>query len=152
LRNSGRKELFATGDGCWDITNFLEPAGSAVYEGEGILVLSATPELGRVPGSLEFAERYMGQYGRVGNYAVNSYDATKVLLAAISSAAKMCNAVPARESIAGTLRDQSFQGIAYPDPVSWKNDGDNVSAVTALYVAGSDGFKQLTQIPRSDAQ
>ena len=42
LRASGWPHLFATGDGCWDIENFLRPAAEVVEAGEGVLVLSAT--------------------------------------------------------------------------------------------------------------
>jgi branched-chain amino acid transport system substrate-binding protein len=152
LRAAGRNDLFATGDGCWDIENFLEPAGSAVHVGEGILVLSATPELGRVPGSLAFAERYSNHYGRIGNYAVNSYDATNLLLAAICDAASANGDAPEREAIASALRGCSSQGIAYPSPVRWSAEGDNTSAITALYTADSARFSEVAQIRRTDAE
>ncbi|BAB54893.1 branched-chain amino acid ABC transporter substrate-binding protein [Mesorhizobium japonicum] len=47
--------LLATGDGCWDGWNFLEPAGEAAEQDEGVLVLSACLEIGVVQGSREFA-------------------------------------------------------------------------------------------------
>src|SRR5206468_2730940 len=51
LREAGLSQLMATGDGCWDVRNFLQPAGDLASSGEGVLVLSATPELRRVEGS-----------------------------------------------------------------------------------------------------
>jgi branched-chain amino acid transport system substrate-binding protein len=152
LRDVGNNNLFATGDGCWDITNFLKPASSVVSVGEGVLVLSATPELGRVDGSKVFAERYEKRYGTICNYAVNSYASTKLLLAAIEDAIGVQGGIPQRESIAPTVRKLSLREIAYPNATRWDEQGDNTSAVTALYTATSNGFRQVAQFPRTDAQ
>jgi len=35
-RDAGNNNLFATGDRCWDVTNFLKPAGSIVSVGQGV--------------------------------------------------------------------------------------------------------------------
>jgi len=152
LRSAQRPELFATGDGCWDLTNFLEPTGAYANTGEGVLVLSATPEVGQVTGTQSFSERDAARHGRIGNYAVNSYDATRVLLAAIKGAAIQSQSLPPREAIADCLRASVFQGIAYREPIRWNTQGENVSAITALHVAMTDGFKQVAEIPRSDFQ
>jgi branched-chain amino acid transport system substrate-binding protein len=71
MRSRGLKQLFAAGDGCWDIRHFVEPSGVAAGEGEGVLILSACPEIGRVPGSLEFAKCYNLKHGPILNFAVN---------------------------------------------------------------------------------
>jgi branched-chain amino acid transport system substrate-binding protein len=57
------------------LVNFLRPAGGSINLAEGVVVLSATPEVGRVPGSDSFARRYARRHGAIGNYAVNAYDA-----------------------------------------------------------------------------
>ena len=152
LREAGNNNLFATGDGCWDVTNFLEPAGSAVSVGEGVLVLSATPELGRVDGSIAFAERYAKRFGRITNYAVNSYASTKLLLAAIEDATNCQGLIPQRESIAPAMRESSLCGIAFPTAIRWDAQGDNTAAVTALHTATSNGYHQVAQFPRTDAE
>jgi branched-chain amino acid transport system substrate-binding protein len=152
LRATGNNHLFATGDGCWDVTNFLRPAGAAVSVGEGVLVLSATPELGRVEGSMAFAERYTKRYGAISNYAVNSYASTKVLLAAIEDATTAQGISPQRESIAPAVRTGSLCGIAYSTATRWDDQGDNTSAVTALHTATSNGYQQVAQFPRTDAE
>ncbi|SDG39541.1 hypothetical protein SAMN05216338_1001147 [Bradyrhizobium sp. Rc2d] len=48
-----------------------------------LLVLSATSEIGRIHGSQSVADRYQQHYGPIGNYALNSFDATRMLLSAI---------------------------------------------------------------------
>ncbi|MEV4114752.1 hypothetical protein [Nonomuraea sp. NPDC049695] len=55
LREQGSNVLLATGDGCWDLDGFVRAAGAAATEGEGTLVSSATPQIGEVRGSREFA-------------------------------------------------------------------------------------------------
>src|SRR5215472_4782871 len=58
MRQRGLDQLFACGDGCWNVKGFIEPAEGAAARGEGVVVLSAAPAVGRVPGSAAFAERY----------------------------------------------------------------------------------------------
>lgn len=48
-----------------------------------LLVLTATSEIGRIHGSQSVADRYQQHYGPIGNYALNSYDAMRMLLSAI---------------------------------------------------------------------
>ncbi|MEI9417153.1 hypothetical protein [Mesorhizobium sp. Cs1321R2N1] len=66
---AGDKRLLAIGDGCWDVANFLRPAGGAAEQGEGVLVLSGCPEKGHVAGA--FA-RIMRNASDLQNYGANS--------------------------------------------------------------------------------
>jgi branched-chain amino acid transport system substrate-binding protein len=120
LRVNGLHQLMATGDGCWDIGNFLEPAGPAAEVAEGVLILSACPELGIVPGSQEFANCYRRRFGEIKNYAVNSYDAAALLIGSIRSAA---SGTLSRRRVLLALCDCRHQGIAYPDAVCWDPNG-----------------------------
>ena len=146
LRAHGKDVLFAAGDGCWDVANFLRPAGSAAMEGEGVLILSACPELGRVAGSAEFAHRYGQQYGEVINYAVNAYDATRLLMSAITECAD--SKPPVRATAVEGVRAFSHRGIAYPNEVRWDSKGDNRAAVTALHVIRDGEYRQVAEYPR----
>lgn len=145
LRRQGRSQLFATGDGCWDVVNFLQPAGPDVMEGEGVLVLSVCPELGYVPGSSDFAARSAKQYGLVINYAVNCYDAAKVPICAIARAAA---GTLARHAVLEALRATQYQGIAYPDPVAFDDKGNNRAALTALHVVRDGKLRQVAVYQR----
>jgi branched-chain amino acid transport system substrate-binding protein len=145
LRAHGKDVLFAAGDGCWDIVNFLRPAGAAAMEGEGVLILSACAELGRVPGSSEFAERYRQRYAEIINYAVNSYDATRLLLSAI---ARCADSEPTtRAAVAEAIRTSVYRGIAYADEVRWDSKGDNRAAGTALHVVSDGEYRQIAHYP-----
>jgi branched-chain amino acid transport system substrate-binding protein len=141
LRARGFGQLFATGDGCWDIENFLRPAGASAEDGEGVLVLSATPEPGFVAGAAELVASYEVRYGDVNNYAVNSYEATRaVLLAALGAAGS-------RRAVAARLASVTFPGSAYPDASRFDDAGDNLAAVTALHTAREGRFCQVACIP-----
>ena len=145
LRRAGFDQLFAAGDGCWDRWNFLDLLGEEAMAGEGVLVLSATPEPGRVPGSAAFAERYAKKHGPIGNYAVNSYDSARALLAAIDLAVSVGDGLPDRSQILSAMRGVRFAGIAYLQSLEWDRKGDNVAAVTALHVIERRHFKQVAE-------
>lgn len=145
LRGSGRPQLFAAGDGCWDRLNFLDPAGRAAEEGEGVLVLSACPEPGVAPGSLDMIMRYEQRFGPVVNYAVNAYDATALTLGALRDAAARHWPLD-RAALADALRRSEHRGVAYPEPVRWDDKGDNTVAVTALHVVRGGRFVQTALV------
>jgi len=150
IRMRGLQQRFACGDGCWDVKGFIGRAEGAATQGEGVLVLSATPSLGRVPGSAEFAARYQAKYGPIANYAVNSYDSARLVLLAIETAAKAKGAMPTRDEVVAALRASRFQGIAYARPVTWDAKGDNTSAVIMLNVVEGDHFKEIGEVTREE--
>ncbi len=150
MREFGLSQLFACGDGCWNVKGFIQPAAGAATQGQGVLVLSAAPAVGRVPGSAEFAERYTKAYGPIANYAANSYDSARLLLRAIEQAAKAAHGMPSRADVAAAMRGLRFQGIAYARPVEWDTKGDNRAAVIFLNVVEGERFKEIGEITRDD--
>jgi branched-chain amino acid transport system substrate-binding protein len=148
MRDQGVNQLFACGDGCWDVKGFVLPAAGAAEKGEGVRILSAAPALGKVPGSAEFAAAYAEKYGPINNYAANSYDTARVLIAAIEDAAKAKGAAPSRADVLAALKTIKFQGIAYAKPVEWSDKGDNLSAVIFVNKVAADKFEEIDQIGR----
>jgi branched-chain amino acid transport system substrate-binding protein len=146
MRRQGLTQLFSCGDGCWDANGFIHAAEGAATTGEGVRVLSAAPALGDVPGSAEFAAKYTAKYGPINNYAASSYDAARVLMAAIAEAATRAKGAPARADVVAALRALTFQGIAYAKPVAWTQEGDNKSAVIFVNAVEGDHFRQIDQI------
>jgi branched-chain amino acid transport system substrate-binding protein len=146
MRDKGLNQLFACGDGCWNVKGFIQPAEGAATRGEGVIVLSAAPAVGRVPGSGAFAERYTKQFGPIANYAVNSYDAARLVLVAIRRAADATGALPTRTDVMSALRNLRYQGIAYARPVEWDTKGDNMAAVIFLNTVEGDQFKEIGEI------
>lgn len=150
MRERGLNQLFACGDGCWNVKSFIQPAEGAATRGEGVIVLSAAPAVGRVPGSAAFAERYTKRFGPIANYAVNSYDAARLVLFAIQQAAGAKRAVPTRAEVITALRGVRYQGIAYARPVEWDAKGDNVAAVIFLNSVEGDRFKEIGEVTRGE--
>jgi branched-chain amino acid transport system substrate-binding protein len=145
MRAQADDRLLATGDGCWDIGNFLEPAGGAAEKGEGVLVLSACPQLGEVSGSLQFAERYTRRFGAIRNYAVNSYDAAMTVIQAARHISTE-EPLPRRDDVAVALGSIQRQGIAYFDAIRWDEKGDNRAAVTALHRIEDGHYRQIAMV------
>jgi branched-chain amino acid transport system substrate-binding protein len=150
MRELGLEQLFACGDGCWSVKGFIQPAEGAAAKGEGVLVLSAAPAIGRVAGSQAFAERYGKRFGPIANYAASSYDAARVLLAAIEQAARGASGPPTRADVLAALRTVHFQGIAYARPVEWDAKGDNKGAVIFVNVVDGDRFREVAEIGRDE--
>jgi branched-chain amino acid transport system substrate-binding protein len=146
MRALGLNQLFACGDGCWSVDGFIKPAGDAATAGEGVRILSAAPALGKVPGSADFAARYTAKYGAINNYAANSYDSARILMAAIEQAAKAKNAIPTRADVVAAVRASRLQGIAYARPVAWDAKGDNTSAVIFVNTVEDHRFKEIDEI------
>jgi branched-chain amino acid transport system substrate-binding protein len=150
MRALGMNQLFACGDGCWNVKGFIQPTEGAATKGEGVLVLSAAPAIGRVAGSAEFAERYSRRFGPIANYAANSYDAARLVLRAIEHAARAKGGPPTRAEVVAALRGLRYQGIAYGRPVEWDAKGDNTAAVIFVNIVEDDRFKEVGEITRED--
>jgi branched-chain amino acid transport system substrate-binding protein len=151
MRERGLNQLFACGDGCWNVKGFIQPAAGAATTGEGVIVLSAAPAVGRVPGSAAFAERYTRRFGPIANYAVNSYDAARLVLRAIEEAAAATGSPPSRADVVKALRGLRYQGIAYARPVEWNAKGDNTAAVIFVNIVEGDRFKEVGELTAADA-
>jgi len=145
LRAAGFSQLMATGDGCWDVVNFLRPAGEALDQGEGVVVLSASAAVGDIEGSEAFAEAYRRAYGDIINYALNSYDCARLLLRAIGDVVgPNPSAAPDRQAVGAALRRVRVRGLANDRVTDWDANGDNRNAITRLYTAHRDGFAAIT--------
>jgi branched-chain amino acid transport system substrate-binding protein len=147
MRSAGLSQLFAAGDGCWDVANFVEPAGPDAAEGEGVLVLAAALAVGCMKDSADFATRYTARYGPIGNYALNAYDSTCLLIDALIDATHSARgAAPDRSRVIDAIRQSRYQGLAYRDPVRWNDKGDNLTSLTALNIIRDGRFQQIAEI------
>ena len=146
MRALGLNQLFGCGDGCWSIDAFVQPAGMAALQGEGVRILSAAPAIGKVPGSAEFAARYIAKYGPINNYAASSYDSARIVMAAIAQAAAAKKALPTRAEVLAAMKATRFQGVAYARPAQWNPKGDNVAAVIFVNTVEGGRFKEVDEI------
>ena len=115
LRTAGRSQLFASGDGCWDLKGFVQKAQGAATSGAGVQILSAASSVGRLPGSADFAA------GDQARYRPN--------LAAIETATRQAGGLPTHARVLVALQASHFQGIAGARPVTWDAKGDPTAAV-----------------------
>src|SRR2546430_4084601 len=74
MRELGLNQLFACGDGCWNVKGFIQPAAGAATQGQGGLLLSAAPPAGRGPGPAALAARWTKEHGPIPNYPPRCYD------------------------------------------------------------------------------
>jgi branched-chain amino acid transport system substrate-binding protein len=146
MRALGLTQVFGCGDGCWSVDAFVQPAGAAALQGEGVRILSAAPAIGKVPGSTEFAARYTAKYGPINNYAASAYDSARIVMAAIDEAAAAKKAAPSRTEVLAAMRATRFQGIAYAGAAQWNSKGDNVAAVIFVNVVEGGRFKEIDEI------
>jgi branched-chain amino acid transport system substrate-binding protein len=146
MRALGLNQLFGCGDGCWSVDAFIQPAGAAVLQGEGVRILSAAPAIGKVPGSAAFAARYIAKYGPINNYAASSYDSARIVMAAIDAAAARNKGLPTRAEVLTAMRATNFQGIAYARPAQWSPKGDNIGAVIFVNTVEDGRFKEVDEL------
>ena len=146
MRALGLNQLFGCGDGCWSVDAFIQPAGAAVLQGEGVRILSAAPAIGKVPGSAAFAARYIAKYGPINNYAASSCDSARIVMAAIDAAAARNKGLPTRAEVLTAMRATNFQGIAYARPAQWSPKGDNIGAVIFVNTVEDGRFKEVDEL------
>jgi len=143
MRARGVETLFACGDGCWDVKNFVVPAEGAATRARASACCPPRRRLGRVPGSADFAARYVKAYGPINNYAANSYDSARIVIAAIERGGDGdkgdAEQVP---RFLAAMRQGKFQGIAYADPVGWTEKGDSTAAVVFVNIVEGDHFQE----------
>lgn len=106
-----------------------------------MLVLSATPQVGVVPGSADLVARYERAHGPVNNYAVNSYESMRAVLQAIAAASTVT-----RDAVAQELRRLNLPSAAHPRPTTFDDKGDNDASLTALHTARHGRFHQVALI------
>jgi ABC-type branched-subunit amino acid transport system substrate-binding protein len=95
------------------------------------------------------AARYTAKYGPINNYAANSYDSARIVLAAIEEAAAAKKAVPTRAAVLAAMRATKFQGIAYAGAAQWNHKGDNVAAVILSTRWKAAASRRSTRSPAS---
>jgi branched-chain amino acid transport system substrate-binding protein len=89
------------------------------------------------------------RFGRIKNYAVNSFDAAATLIDAIRSASS--DGFPTRDKVANALWRTHRRGIAYEHPIQWAVNGDNLAAATALHRIEGGRYLQVSVVDRSQA-
>jgi branched-chain amino acid transport system substrate-binding protein len=125
-RQRGVDAPFMGGDD-WGSPKVMQIGGTAV---EGVLYVTSAPALEEIGGTDEFATGYEALVGQPpGPQAVLAYDATRILLEAISRAI-VAEGKPSRKAVAAQLAEIHFEGLT--GPIAFDARGDRLDPV--IYV------------------
>ncbi len=132
MRAKGLKQPFVGGDGL-DGSD-LQALGGPENMKNVYFTTTAVP-LSSLPAAKSFAERYNKKFDVTAEgYAAYGYDSARVIIRAISSAAR--KGKPSREAVAAAVRQVKFQGIT--GPISFNNRGDLPVAKYVIVSAQAD--------------
>ena len=116
------------GGGDWGSPKLMQIGGTAV---EGVLYVTSAPALGEIGGTDEFVTGYEALVGQPpGPQAVLAYDATGVLLEAISRAI-VAEGKPSRKAVAAQLAEIHFEGLT--GPIAFDVRGDRLDPVVYIH-------------------
>lgn len=136
----GLKPNLMGGDGCREKDQLIGGGGTAV---QGMYVTAIGRDVKEVPEAKAFVEKFEGKYGAMSIFSGQSYEATKILLAAIKAAAGSGQLT--RRGVLGAIdATKDYKGIL-GFPVSFGEKGDVVGGeIFVLTVKGSD-FSSVKQ-------
>jgi len=112
-RELGIKAPFMSGDGSID-PKFIEIAGAESAEGT---YLTFSPDPQNIPSARDFVSAYRARFGELGPYSIYAYDATNILLSAISEAKSTEG-----KAIGSKLHSGNFKGSLGPIAFDAKGD------------------------------
>ena len=116
------------GGGDWGSPELMQIGGLAV---EGTLYMTSAPALEEIGGADEFVASYEALAGQPpGPQAIMAYDATSVLLEAISRAI-VAEGKPSRVAVTAQLAEIHFEGLT--GPISFDARGDRLDPVIYIH-------------------
>lgn len=138
--SSGAEPAFMAGDGCREKDQLIGGGGDAV---QGMFVTAIGRDLKEVDEAKDFVQRFESKHTAMSIFSGQSYEATKILLAAIKEAAKAGNLHRAgvREAVRAT---EDFQGIL-GFPISFDSKGDVVGGEILVLTVKGDDFAEVKE-------
>lgn len=128
MKEVGLKAAFMSGDGCYDVKDFIEASGGAA---EGSYVTFAkSPEGAKYA---EWKKRYEGKYGPLGAFSAQGYDAAMILLSAIEKVAKKQpdgGLLIGKKVLADAVRTIGYEGVT--GRLSFDRRGDVLGAIVMV--------------------
>lgn len=128
MKEVGLKAAFMSGDGCYDVKDFIEASGGAA---EGSYVTFAkSPEGAKYA---EWKKRYEGKYGPLGAFSAQGYDAAMILLSAIEKVAKKQpdgGLLIGKKALADAVRTIGYEGVT--GRLSFDRRGDVLGAIVMV--------------------
>lgn len=136
----GLRPKLMGGDGCREKDQLIGGGGTAV---QGMYVTALGRDVKEVPEARAFVEKFESKYKGMSIFSGQTYEATKILLAAIKDAAKAGQL--SREGVLKTLHaTKAYKGIL-GFPVSFDDKGDVVGSKVFVLTVKGDDFATVKQ-------
>lgn len=136
-RKIGFQTVWMGGDGIYDVT-LIHLASPQLAEGVYATMLGVDPH--SLPGAKDFVSRYEARYGDIGSFSAYGYDATNVLIEALSRAGGGDRQAVLREVRA----TKDFQGIL--GTVNFDEKGDAVGRSVGIFKVEKGKFVFLQEV------
>lgn len=132
------------GDGLKEKDQLIVGAGGAA---EGMYVTAIGRDIKEVPQAQGFIKKFEGKYGAMSIFSGQSYEATKILIAAMRKAAGDNPAALTREGVLEAVHStRGYQGIL-GFPISFNAKGDVVGASIYVFKVQGNDFVQVEEYP-----
>lgn len=132
------------GDGLKEKDQLIAGAGGAA---EGMYVTAIGRDIKDVPQAQGFIKKFEGKYGAMSIFSGQSYEATKLLIAAMRKAAGDNPAALTREAVLEAVHStRGYQGIL-GFPISFNAKGDVVGASIYVFKVQGNDFVQIEEYP-----
>ncbi|MEW5866656.1 MAG: branched-chain amino acid ABC transporter substrate-binding protein [Bacillota bacterium] len=132
------------GDGLKEKDQLIAGAGGAA---EGMYVTAIGRDIKDVPQAQGFIKKFEGKYGAMSIFSGQSYEATKLLIAAMRKAAGDNPAALTREAVLEAVHStRGYQGIL-GFPISFNAKGDVVGASIYVFKVQGNDFVQVEEYP-----
>jgi branched-chain amino acid transport system substrate-binding protein len=143
LRQAGVRAAFVSGDAALD-PEFVKLAGADVAAGAH---LTFTPDPRVRDSARALIHRYEAQYGSLGPYVLDVYDAVGVLLHAIQSGKPTDGSPDELRKVVRAIRSHVYQGAL--GTLRWDKNGDLAASPYVMYVVRQGGGVQgwFEQVP-----
>lgn len=138
----GLRPKLMGGDGLKERDQLIAGAGGAA---EGMYVTNIGRDIKEVPQAQAFIKKFEGKYGAMSIFSGQSYEATKILIAAMKKAAGDNPGALTREKVLEAVHStRGYQGIL-GFPISFDAKGDVVGASIYVFKVQGDDFVQVKE-------
>lgn len=147
MQSVGLAPKLMGGDGCRERDQLIGGGGAAV---QGMFVTAIGREIKEVPEAKAFVQKFESKYKAMSIFSGQSYEATKILLAAIKEAAK-AGQLTREGALKAVHATEGYQGIL-GFPVSFDAKGDLVGGEIFILVVKGDDFASVKKYSTGDIQ
>lgn len=141
----GLRPMLMGGDGCREKDQLIAGGGDAV---QGMYVTALGRDVREIPEAKAFVEKFESEHGGMSIFSGQTYEATKILLGAIKSAAEAGQL--SREGVLRALHEtKDYRGIL-GFPVGFDDKGDVVGSEIFVLAVEGDDFASVKKYATGD--